>query len=268
MSSNSSLSINMRYRRRIVKILVSYLLTSIICWAPLQFTIIYRHFRNEAVPSPWFFQLAFYSQLSASLSAAMNPIIFGFLSQPFRRIVAKSFMFKFLDKMVTTNSRPPTGNNHNNKNNNGNDGAFAMNEMNLKNRANDKAKRNHHASSSRNHNNNNNRSTSLMNPLASQRVSINNHTTNTNHNNTHHINTPSSQQNVNITSFTLTTATTNHHRNSKRVSFNTSASKATTTIKNHDNNNSNSNTDNPNAIRASDDNNFGCDNAGFDPGAQ
>lgn len=111
---NCSLSINMKYRRRIVKILFTYLLTSIICWTPLQFTIIYRHFRSDPVPSPWFFELAFYSQLSASLTAAMNPIIFGFLSQPFRRVVAKSLMFKFLDKIVGSNAgaRSSAENNH------------------------------------------------------------------------------------------------------------------------------------------------------------
>lgn len=96
----------MKYRRRIVKILFTYLLTSIICWTPLQFTIIYRHFRSDPIPSPWFFELAFFAQLSASLTAAMNPIIFGFLSQPFRRMVAKSLMFRFLNKaFVTTNTR-------------------------------------------------------------------------------------------------------------------------------------------------------------------
>lgn len=101
---NSSISISMKYRRRIVKILFFYLLTSIVCWTPLQFTIIYRHFRSEAVPADWFFELTFFSQLSASLSAAMNPIIFGFLSQPFRHIVVKSWMFRLLDKLLATNT--------------------------------------------------------------------------------------------------------------------------------------------------------------------
>lgn len=95
---DSSLTINMKYRRRIVKILFTYLLTSIICWSPLQFSIIYRHFRSEAIPSPWFFELAFYAAVSASLTAAMNPIIFGFLSEPFRRIVTRSLKLHFFEK--------------------------------------------------------------------------------------------------------------------------------------------------------------------------
>lgn len=105
--SSHSLSINIKYRRRIVKIIFAYLLTSIICWTPLQFTVIYRHFRSEPTFSPWFSELTFFAQLSASLTAVMNPIIFGFLSQPFRRLVTKSFMLKFLDKIVTTNNGSP-----------------------------------------------------------------------------------------------------------------------------------------------------------------
>lgn len=126
--NNSSLTINMKYRRRIVKILFTYLLTSIICWTPLQFTIIYRHFRTEPIPSPWFFELAFFSQLSASLTGAMNPIIFGFLSQPFRKMVAKSFMFKFLDKIVTTNNGATHQNNNNHENQRGNEINLAVNQ--------------------------------------------------------------------------------------------------------------------------------------------
>lgn len=105
--SSHSLSINIKYRRRIVKIIFAYLLTSIICWTPLQFTVIYRHFRSEPTFSPWFSELAFFAQLSASLTAVMNPIIFGFLSQPFRKLVTKSFMLKFLDKIVTTHNASP-----------------------------------------------------------------------------------------------------------------------------------------------------------------
>lgn len=105
--SSHSLSINIKYRRRIVKIIFAYLLTSIICWTPLQFTVIYRHFRSEPTFSPWFSELAFFAQLSASLTAVMNPIIFGFLSQPFRKLVTKSIMLKFLDKIVTTHNGSP-----------------------------------------------------------------------------------------------------------------------------------------------------------------
>lgn len=115
-SSTSFSSINMKYRRRIVKILFTYLLTSMICWTPLQFTIIYRHFRSEAVPAHWFFELVFFAQLFASLSSAMNPIIFGFLSQPFRQIVTKSWMFRLFDKVKMTNTTRSNknDNNHNN----------------------------------------------------------------------------------------------------------------------------------------------------------
>lgn len=87
--NNSTLTISIKYRRHIVKILVTYLLTSFICWTPLQFTIIYRHFRTNPVIAPWFFELNFFAEVSASLSAALDPIIFGFLSQPFRRLVSK-----------------------------------------------------------------------------------------------------------------------------------------------------------------------------------
>lgn len=99
-SLKSSLSISIKYRRRIMKILFFYLLTSIVCWTPLQSLIVYRHFRTAAMPADWFFELAFYAQLCASLSAAMNPIIFGFLSEPFRRFVAKSWMFRLFDKVL------------------------------------------------------------------------------------------------------------------------------------------------------------------------
>lgn len=111
LQSNSSLSINMKYRRRIVKILFTYLLTSIICWTPLQFTVIYRHFRSEAIPSLWFFELTFFAQLSATLTVAMNPIIFGFLSQPFRRMVAKTLMFRFFNKIIAPSANRDSDNN-------------------------------------------------------------------------------------------------------------------------------------------------------------
>lgn len=90
-----------------MKILSFYLLTSIVCWTPLQFTIIYRHFRDHPIAADWFFELSFFSQLCASLSAAMNPIIFGFLSQPFRRIVVRSWLFRLLDKLWAGGRRPP-----------------------------------------------------------------------------------------------------------------------------------------------------------------
>lgn len=90
-----------------MKILFTYLSTSVICWTPLQFLIIYRHFRSKAIPEPWFFDLAFWAQLSASLTAAMNPIIFGFLSQPFRRIVTRCVKFRFFERM--TDGTPAAG---------------------------------------------------------------------------------------------------------------------------------------------------------------
>lgn len=113
--SNSSLTINMNYRRRIVKILFTYLLTSIICWTPLQVFIIYRHFRTQSKAAAWFFELNFFTSLSASLTAATNPIIFGFLSQPFRKVVRKTLMFKFFDKIMTTNSAAAAKNNSHNR---------------------------------------------------------------------------------------------------------------------------------------------------------
>lgn len=110
----NTMSINMKYRRRIVKILFTYLLISMICWTPLQFIVIYRHFRSEAVLAHWFFELAFFAQLSASLSSAMNPIIFGFLSQPFRQIVAKLWIFRLFEKMFPTNTKSTNDRNNDN----------------------------------------------------------------------------------------------------------------------------------------------------------
>jgi len=122
-SLEGSLSISMKYRRRILKILFAYLLSSIICWSPLQFFIIYRHFRTQAEAASWMTELAFWTQLFASISGATNPIIFGFLSQPFRKIVTKSWMFRLLNKFWSSSSSANLNNNNipNNENNNNND---------------------------------------------------------------------------------------------------------------------------------------------------
>lgn len=140
--SSHSLAINIKYRRRIVKIIFAYLLTSIICWTPLQFTVIYRHFRSEPTFSPWFSELAFFAQLSASLTAVMNPIIFGFLSQPFRRLVTKSFMLKFLDKIVTTHNGSPVVGGAGNARNGDRNQILVMNQRNNRNYNNYNSKNN------------------------------------------------------------------------------------------------------------------------------
>lgn len=108
--SNSSLNINMKYRRRIVKVLILYLGISIVCWAPFQFSIIYRHFRKEACLPPGYSDFVFASQLLASVPGALNPFVFGFLSQPFRKIVSAFWMFKFLDKLLIWRAKPNSDN--------------------------------------------------------------------------------------------------------------------------------------------------------------
>lgn len=108
--SSSSLTINMKYRRRIVKVLILYLGISIVCWAPFQFSIIYRHFRTEACLPAGYSDFVFASQLLASVPGALNPFVFGFLSQPFRQIVTTFWMFKFLDKLLIWRRRPNSDN--------------------------------------------------------------------------------------------------------------------------------------------------------------
>lgn len=118
-SSNYLQTRNMKYRRRIMKILIFYLLTSVVCWSPLQFFYIYRfiHYGNEEGFPDWFSDAAFCASLFASLSGVMNPVIFGFLSEPFRRIITKSrlirFFFKFSSKKRP--NRAPRNNNNNNQ---------------------------------------------------------------------------------------------------------------------------------------------------------
>lgn len=108
--SNSSLTINMKYRRRIVKVLILYLGISIVCWAPFQFSIIYRHFRKEACLPPGYSDFVFASQLLASVPGALNPFVFGFLSQPFRKVVSNFWMFEYLNKLLIWRSRPNSEN--------------------------------------------------------------------------------------------------------------------------------------------------------------
>lgn len=83
---DNTLTMNMRYRRHIIEILFIYLLVSIICWSPLQGSIIYRFVKRGGVNNS-FHEFNFFCQLIVSLSSALNPIIFGFLSQPFRQVI-------------------------------------------------------------------------------------------------------------------------------------------------------------------------------------
>ncbi|KAG9509423.1 Ubiquitin carboxyl-terminal hydrolase calypso [Fragariocoptes setiger] len=91
-------SIKISYRRKIIKVLIIYLLTTTICWTSLQVTVFYRHFRKEDQLPSWFQEAVFFSQTFASLSSAINPIIFGILSEPFRKALSTSRLFKFAKK--------------------------------------------------------------------------------------------------------------------------------------------------------------------------
>lgn len=90
--NEGSLSMSMRYRRRIIKILVVYLLVSIICWTPLQISIVYRIITSGQAKKTWFIEYNFVCELIVSLSSALNPVIFGFLSQPFRQVIYKLWL--------------------------------------------------------------------------------------------------------------------------------------------------------------------------------
>lgn len=104
-TSNSLQTSKMKYRRRIMKILVFYLLTSIVCWSPLQFFYIYRFIYYKRILPSWFPDAAFCASLFASLSGVTNPIIFGFLSEPFRRVITKSWLIRFFCKFRSNSRR-------------------------------------------------------------------------------------------------------------------------------------------------------------------
>lgn len=88
-SNERLLTMNMRYRRHIISILVIYLLVSIACWTPLQVSIINRFFRRGSYFLDWHNEYNFVCQLIVSLSSALNPLIFSFLSRQFRQIVTR-----------------------------------------------------------------------------------------------------------------------------------------------------------------------------------
>lgn len=85
-----SLNVNMKYRRHIVSILLIYLLVSVVCWAPLNLSIIYRlmTIRKTSFANT-FLEFNFFCELAVATSAALNPIIFGFLSRPFRQLMSR-----------------------------------------------------------------------------------------------------------------------------------------------------------------------------------
>lgn len=87
-----TLNVNMKYRRHIVSILLMYLLVSAICWLPLNLSIIYRLTTIGKTFFPNSFnEFNFFCELGVATSSALNPIIFGFLSRPFRQIIKRSW---------------------------------------------------------------------------------------------------------------------------------------------------------------------------------
>lgn len=105
------LAIKLVYRRKIMQILFTYLLVSIICWTPLQVTTLTRIVYQGSILGDWYFELIFFSELSVAFSAAMNPIIFGFLSRPYRNL---SQIWKLLRRIKRLYKLAVCRNNNNN----------------------------------------------------------------------------------------------------------------------------------------------------------
>lgn len=103
---NSQPPISVRYKKRMLKILFFYLLTSLLCWSPLLFCLVYRVVRKPTEVPQWFYLLIFIATLLSSLSAVLNPIIFGFISQPYREILSNLFRVDFFGKLMCSKGNP------------------------------------------------------------------------------------------------------------------------------------------------------------------
>ncbi|XP_054163364.1 neuropeptide FF receptor 2-like [Oppia nitens] len=68
--------VRIKHSQTLIKMLFLYILTTIICWFPLQAVVFYRRFKSPVTELPfWYLDCCFLAQLFASANSAMNPII-------------------------------------------------------------------------------------------------------------------------------------------------------------------------------------------------
>ncbi|XP_015781918.1 neuropeptide Y receptor type 2 [Tetranychus urticae] len=83
-------SIKIKHRRKVILMLFIYLITSAICWSPLQVVVFYRFIAlNSSVDSvkPWNEEAKFWAQVFASANSALNPLIYGITNGSFRKAI-------------------------------------------------------------------------------------------------------------------------------------------------------------------------------------
>lgn len=101
---NAQPTVSIKYKKRIIRIFFLYLITSLICWLPLIYTIVYR-LTSKIPKEEWFANVIFGATMCSSLSAVLNPFIFGFLSEPYRRIWSRCIAYKFFVDCCTSTKK-------------------------------------------------------------------------------------------------------------------------------------------------------------------
>ncbi|XP_053205101.1 G-protein coupled receptor 54-like [Panonychus citri] len=112
-------SIKIKHRRKVILMLFIYLITSAICWSPLQVIVFYRFIAFKSVDSvkPWNEEAKFWAQVFASANSALNPLIYGITNGSFRKAICllypKLSWFLRLDSSSSRSRRVTNGNGHN-----------------------------------------------------------------------------------------------------------------------------------------------------------
>ncbi|CAG2169855.1 unnamed protein product [Oppiella nova] len=76
LSKVDQVPVKLKHRQILMKMLLTYILTALICWFPLQVLVYYRrfHWQSELLPR-WYQDISFLAQLFASANSAINPIV-------------------------------------------------------------------------------------------------------------------------------------------------------------------------------------------------
>ncbi|CAG2116851.1 unnamed protein product [Medioppia subpectinata] len=76
MTAINDIPVRLKYSRVLIRMLFIYILTTIICWFPLQVVVMYRRFKSPTAELPyWYIDGCFVAQVFASANSAVNPII-------------------------------------------------------------------------------------------------------------------------------------------------------------------------------------------------